>query len=153
MLDANALLTEYSASHKNPTNKLIHWFAVPAIYWSVFALIWALPAPAAFPDGLNWALIALIGAQIYYLLLSPRIGWAMLVANLLIWWLTQWIAVNVEQPIWLLALAVFVIAWIFQFVGHKIEGKKPAFLTDILFLLVGPAWCVNFLLGRFGVRA
>lgn len=152
MPNANALLSEYSESHQNRTNKLIHWFAVPSIYWSVFALIWSLPSPSLFPPWLNWAVLAMLVAQIYYLMLSAKIGWLMLVFNLLVWASVRWLAANVETPIWIIALVVFVVAWVFQFIGHKVEGKKPSFFRDVVFLLVGPAWCANFLLGRHGVQ-
>ena len=86
----DALLAEYGESHQNPTNKLIHWFAVPVIAWTVLALLW-------------------------------------------------------------IALVLFAVAWVLQFVGHHVEGKKPSFLRDIQFLMVGPAWLMHFLYRRAGI--
>jgi uncharacterized membrane protein YGL010W len=48
-----------------------------------------------------------------------------------------------------LSIALFVLAWIGQFIGHKIEGKKPSFLDDLRFLLIGPLFVLSFLYRRF----
>ena len=55
-------------------------------------------------------------------------------------------------PVWRSALVVFVVAWIGQFIGHKIEGKKPSFLQDLQFLLIGPAWLLGFIYRKLGIR-
>ena len=49
---------------------------------------------------------------------------------------------------WKIALALFVVGWVFQFIGHAVEGKPPAFFSDPRFLLVGPWWWVKKVLGR-----
>jgi uncharacterized membrane protein YGL010W len=54
-------------------------------------------------------------------------------------------------PLWLVSAIVFVVAWIGQFYGHKVEGKKPSFLKDIQFLLIGPAWLLHFIYRRLGI--
>jgi len=54
-------------------------------------------------------------------------------------------------PLWVVCIAVFVLAWIGQFYGHKVEGKKPSFLKDIQFLLIGPAWLMHFIYKRLGI--
>ena len=50
------------------------------------------------------------------------------------------------------AFGIFVIAWIGQFIGHKIEGKKPSFLEDLQFLMVGPAWLLSFIYKKVGIK-
>jgi len=57
-----------------------------------------------------------------------------------------------SRPLWQLALGVFVIAWILQFIGHAVEGKRPSFFTDVRFLLIGPAWLLAFLYRALGWR-
>ena len=57
---------------------------------------------------------------------------------------------NFATPLWLIGIAVFVGAWIGQFIGHKIEGKKPSFFKDVQFLLIGPAWLMAFIYRRAG---
>ncbi len=144
------LLAEYGESHKNETNKLVHWICVPMIVWAIFAMLWALPTPgmmSAIP-GLNWAMVALVLAVGYYLALSVPLaaGFALFGAFCIL--LT--IAVQSIASLWLVAGIVFFAAWAAQFWGHKVEGKKPSFLKDIQFLLVGPAWLLHFLYRRAG---
>jgi uncharacterized membrane protein YGL010W len=54
--------------------------------------------------------------------------------------------------LWQVCLALFIVAWIFQFIGHKIEGKKPSFFKDLQFLLIGPAWLLSFIYQKVGIR-
>ena len=62
-------------------------------------------------------------------------------------------AINVhsKENSWIIYLSIFVITWIFQFIGHKIEGKKPSFLKDLQFLLIGPIWLLHFILKKIGI--
>lgn len=147
------LLAEYGESHQNPTNKAIHWIAVPTIFWTVVALLWSLPMPA-FLGGtplVNWATVALVLTVIYYLSLSVPLAIGMLLFSLFcIIDILVYQAV-VPIPLWQTAIGLFVIAWIFQFYGHKVEGKKPSFFKDIQFLMVGPAWLMAFVYRRFGI--
>jgi uncharacterized membrane protein YGL010W len=54
-------------------------------------------------------------------------------------------------PLWLVSLVIFAVAWIGQFYGHKVEGKKPSFFKDIQFLLIGPAWLMHFVYKKLGI--
>lgn len=148
MRSADSWFAEYGESHRNPTNKQIHWVCVPLILWSVIALIWSIPSPVPW---LNWAVVAAVAVQCFYIALSPRlsigIGLFMLASLLLCWLLENVLA----MPLWLLAVAVFIGAWIGQFIGHQIEGKKPSFFKDLVFLLIGPAWLMGFVYRRFGL--
>ena len=54
-------------------------------------------------------------------------------------------------PLWLVCVVIFVLAWIVQFYGHKIEGAKPSFLEDLQFLMIGPAWLMSFIYKKLGV--
>ncbi len=136
-------LDEYGASHRHPSNKTIHWICVPLIYWSVYAVLTTVPAPAFFaalPLPLNWGLVAFVAVQVYYFALSLRLGLGLLLFNIVVIGVTYWLAANMGIPLWQLAGGVFVAAWIGQFIGHQIEGKRPSFFTDVQFLLIGPAW-------------
>jgi uncharacterized membrane protein YGL010W len=114
---------------------------VPLITWSLLAALWAWTPLAAY------ALIAL--ATAFYLSLSIPIAVGMLaVAALLVFPLTQ----IAPQHVLAVAAVVFVVAWIGQFVGHRIEGRKPSFLEDVKFLLIGPAWLLGFVYRRVGIR-
>ena len=49
------------------------------------------------------------------------------------------------------ALALFAVTWVFQFIGHRIEGKKPSFLEDLQYLLVGPVFLLAKLFRKLGL--
>jgi len=149
------LLAEYGDSHENRLNKIIHWICVPVIVWTVVALIWSIPFPWKIGSGiisLNWAVVALVLAQIYYFSLSRRLGLGLLLYNLGMLWLTSIIEETSPWPLWQLALVVFIIAWIGQFIGHIYEGKRPSFFKDVQFLLIGPAWLMSFIFRKIGYR-
>lgn len=150
----DALLMEYGESHQNPTNKTVHWICVPAIFWTIVAMLWSIPVPAAFTGiaYLNWATIGLALTMIYYLAMSPMLAIGVILFCLLCFWLITVYLANFMLPLWQFALAVFVVAWIGQFWGHKIEGKKPSFFKDIQFLLIGPAWLLSFVYKRLGIK-
>ena len=150
-----SLLNEYGESHQNSTNKLIHWIAVPVIAWTVVALFWSVPVPDAFAavPYLNWATIALLLTIIYYAVLSWTLAIGMVLFALLCIGAVQLYqsAPLFGLPLWQFAIAIFVIAWIFQFIGHKIEGKKPSFFKDVQFLLIGPAWLMGFIYRKLNI--
>ncbi|NIP17686.1 MAG: DUF962 domain-containing protein [Xanthomonadales bacterium] len=149
------LLEEYGESHRNPVNKAIHWLAVPVIVWTVVALLWSIPFPFDLPwrgVPLNWAVIALLLAQVYWFRLSPGLGLGLLLYNVIMIQLTVIVGEASAWPLWQLALAVFAAAWVLQFIGHSIEGKRPSFFKDVQFLLIGPAWLLAFIYRALGIR-
>ncbi len=148
MRAVDAWLSEYGESHRHATNKLIHWICVPAIVWSVVALIWSIPSPA---DWLNWAIVTAVAAQLYYIKLSPKLSVGIGLFLLACLGLCLLVEQQLTWPLWQVALAVFVIAWIGQFIGHRIEGKKPSFFKDLVFLMIGPAWLMAFVYRRLGL--
>jgi uncharacterized membrane protein YGL010W len=154
MRKIDTLLAEYGESHVNPVNKAIHWICVPVIVWTVVALLWSIPFPWQVGSGivpLNWAVVALVLAQIYYFRLSRRLGMGLMLYNLGMLWLTAVIEAHSPWPLWQVALAVFVIAWIGQFIGHVFEGTRPSFFKDLQFLLIGPAWLLSFVYRQAGL--
>lgn len=151
---------KYSESHQDPTNKLIHWICVPLIVFSLFGLIWAMPFPhldflGKYNGYINWASF-LIGFSIYYYYrLSPVLSYAMLLIIFgfaaIIVTLEKMNQQNNWPAMWQVCLGIFILAWIGQFIGHKIEGKKPSFIDDIKFLLIGPLWLLHFIFKRLGL--
>lgn len=149
-------LDEYGESHKNKTNKMIHWICIPLIVFSLVGMLWTIPTPAVFDKTpyLNWASIVLAAALLFYIRLSIPlfIGFVLISALTLLGnsYLSELLGRN-----WVFHLAVsigiFVIAWIGQFIGHNIEGKKPSFFKDLQFLLIGPAWLLHFALKSIGL--
>ncbi len=77
---------------------------------------------------------------------------ALFIALLLLCLLTEFAYRALGPHVLLLtAIGVFVVAWVGQFIGHAIEGRRPSFLTDLAYLLVGPAWLMDKLLRRVGI--
>ena len=155
MITINGLLDKYGESHQNATNKLIHWVCVPSIVFSLFAVLYALPFPVARSLFTNWAFVLYAISSLYYLRLSLPIAFGMLLVCGAMLLGVDAIYHNVNNDTATLsyvALGIFVVAWIGQFIGHKIEGKKPSFLEDIQYLMVGPAWLLSFIFKKIGVK-
>lgn len=137
----DALLGTYAESHRNPANELIHCICVPAIVFALLGLLWALHPFVA--------TLAAIAALIYYCSLSLAFaaGMVLMVALMLL-------TLDVLPSGWVfpLSVVVFVVAWIGQFIGHNIEGKKPSFFDDLRFLLIGPLFVLGFLCRRWHLR-
>ncbi|MEP6260700.1 MAG: Mpo1-like protein [Gillisia sp.] len=138
---------EYAVSHRNETNKAIHYICVPAIFFSIVGLLMSIPP--FFLEGLfsgifileNWATVALVFVLLFYFRLSFAMGMKMLVFAVLC--ILGNYFISTVAPLWLVSVVIFVLAWIGQFYGHKLEGAKPSFLKDIQFLLIGPAWVIE----------
>ncbi|MCW8108508.1 DUF962 domain-containing protein [Alteromonas ponticola] len=151
MRQIERLLSRYNESHQNRTNVAIHAIAVPCIFFVTVGLIWSVPAPDWLSQfNINWAHVVVIPVLYYYFKLSGPIGAAMTLLTLASFGgvkLLEYLHISV----WQFCLALFIIMWILQFVGHKIEGKKPSFLEDLRFLLVGPAWWWTHWLKRMNI--
>lgn len=156
MRKIDALLSEYGESHQNSTNKTIHWICVPAIFFSIVGLIASIPpgpVQALLGEGnpyANWAIVALLLVIAYYVSLSIWLTIGMALFALLCMYLVKTIA-TAGYEVWLVSIIIFVVAWIGQFWGHKIEGKKPSFFKDLQFLLIGPAWLMHFVYKKLGI--
>jgi uncharacterized membrane protein YGL010W len=130
----------YGGSHRHPANKAIHRVCVPLISWSLLAALWAwTPLAAA-------ALV--VAALVFYLTLSPPIALGMLVPTAMMLAPLPFIG-GALLPV---AAIVFVVAWLGQFAGHHLEGRRPSFADDLRFLLIGPAWLLGSVYRRLGVR-
>ena len=136
----DTLLAQYRESHRNPTNEIIHMVCVPLIVFSLIGLLWALHPLLA--------LAAIGGSLWYYERLSRPFAIGMLAMALVILAVLGVLPRGAVLP---LSIAVFVLAWIGQFIGHQIEGKKPSFLDDLRFLLIGPLFVLSFLYRRMKV--
>jgi uncharacterized membrane protein YGL010W len=151
------LLDEYSESHQNAQNKRIHWICVPLIFWSIIALLYSIPNSFLIDNFgnyffSNWAVLLMIPVLIYYFSLSTSIALGMFIFISTCLYISELLLQNSIFPLWIIAVIVFVLAWIGQFYGHKVEGKKPSFLKDIQFLLIGPAWLMHFIYKRVGIK-
>lgn len=128
----NQWLSEYGESHQNSTNKCIHWLCVPTIFVTIMGMIYACSPILAY--------ICSVLVVAFYLRLALALGLGMGLFMFSVLWLLY--TYPVSFGVWLL---IFVVAWIGQFIGHHIEGKKPSFFEDLQFLLIGPAWVADSL--------
>ena len=94
----------------------------------------------------------MIPVLLYYASLSISLTIGMFVFISACLFLSEILLHNELIPLWAIALIVFVLAWIGQFYGHQVEGKKPSFLKDIQFLLIGPVWLLHFIYRRIGLK-
>ncbi|HAS8502628.1 TPA: DUF962 domain-containing protein [Vibrio vulnificus] len=132
-------LDAYGESHQNSTNQKIHTFAVPGIFFSIVALIWSLPSLPLPVLSLNWVWVVALPVWWFYYRLSLSVFLMMLgytLASVALAWSVELLGMPLAE----MAVGLFIVLWIFQFVGHKIEGKKPSFFEDLKFLLIGPVW-------------
>ncbi len=135
----------YSADHQDVRNQQLHVLCVPAIVWSVMALLYAVPVGDALPVG-SVAWIAAGLTMAFWLRLSISLGVGAALCMLASLGITEYVRTEFGvMTLVLSAVAIFVIAWIGQFVGHAYEGKRPSFFTDLVYLLIGPIW----VLGKF----
>ena len=152
MRNVHVWFDNYSADHRNATNQLIHWLCVPAILWAIIALLWLLPVPGMLGRPGLWAGLAMVAAFSFYWRLSRPIGAAMLLVFIALAVFTHLLHEALGSGMLLrVSITVFVVAWIGQFIGHRIEGAKPSFLTDLAYLLIGPAWLVGKLMRRLRI--
>ncbi|WGQ08484.1 DUF962 domain-containing protein [Pedobacter gandavensis] len=156
----DVLFDKYAESHQNHTNEMIHWICVPLIVFSLLGLVWAIPFPhlaflGKYNGFVNWASFLIAFSVYYYYKLSPIMSYLMLLLiclmSFFIVMLEKWELAG-GPAVWLVCAVIFVGAWIGQFIGHKIEGKKPSFLEDVKFLLIGPIWLLHFICKKIGLK-
>ena len=137
MRTIDTLLAQYGESHRNHVNEWVHIVCVPLIVFSLLGLLWSVHPSAAL-------LGSILALYYYYKLSRPfAVGMLAMLAAML-----GLLLLMPPQTILPVSLALFVLAWIGQFIGHQIEGKKPSFLDDLRFLLVGPLFVLGFLYRR-----
>ena len=150
----NDWVDSYAESHQNSTNKKIHWICVPVIMFTLIGLL----SLVKFEIGnfkINLCYIFIVLAWLFYLRLSIKISVGMFgISSLFLLGIYQLEAlIGLENwTLFFIYFGVFVLAWIGQFIGHKIEGQKPSFFEDLQFLLIGPAWLLSFIYKKLGIR-
>lgn len=143
MRNLNQFLADYGDSHQDPTNQLIHFICVPVILVTTLGLLWMLPLgqwmglEGELARWVNGATLLGVLSAIVYL----RLGVGVLA--LMVGWFALSVAIitaieGAGLPLGWICLGAWVAAWIVQVYGHKVEGKKPSFVDDLIFLLIGP---------------
>jgi uncharacterized membrane protein YGL010W len=147
-------LDEYDESHRNHTNKALHWICVPLIVLSLLGLLYPFSLPVTqklLPFQINAASVVMTLAIAYYLFISWPLAIGMLIVSLFMFVILEQLSA-LTTPLWLISLVVFILAWIGQFIGHKVEGRKPSFFKDVQFLLIGPLWLLAFVYRKLHIR-
>ena len=149
----NDWVDSYAESHQNSTNKKIHWICVPLIMFSLLGLLSAVKLFDVKGFEMNLCYVLIIFAWLFYLNLSLVISIGMFFISALQLLLIYYLEINLDKTLLLyLYIVIFVVAWIGQFIGHKIEGQKPSFFEDLQFLLIGPAWIISFIYKKLGIK-
>lgn len=154
MSKVERLLSEYRESHQNETNQLIHNIFVPLIFLSAIGILWDVKLPIEMDflgnEPLNVAMVVGVFVFAYYLSLSFVVSvgiMAVIMAGMIACYLYDG-----AISIWIISLVIFILSWVMQFIGHKIEGKKPSFFKDLEFFLVGPMWVLTKLYNKLGIK-
>ena len=154
MKPVQSWLDEYAESHQNPVNIKIHWICVPLIMISIIGLLANIPLNfkilSALPQYNHVGILLIFFGCIYYYFLSTTLLLGMIPISLVMLFCVQILA-SLNYPLWLTSLIIFIVSWTGQFYGHKIEGKKPSFLKDIQFLMIGPLWLLSKLYRKYGI--
>lgn len=130
-------LGTYAAYHRDPRNIATHLFGVPVIYFSVICLL-SRPAFEVGPVLVSPVWLALAGVIFFYARLDFRYALSMLLLSVGMAYGASFIAAQ-STGVWLgTSIGLFAGGWVVQFIGHYFEGKKPAFVDDLVGLLVGP---------------
>ena len=158
MRSQTEFLDAYRQDHQHPTNQLIHMICVPVIVFSTLGLLWCLQIgqwlglPADVAEYVNVATLGGLLAFGFYLKLSVRSALVM----------TLWFGLSVLGILalggagWLLAgicAGLWIAAWALQFYGHEVEGAKPSFADDLVFLLIGPVFVMDKVSRSLGLRS
>lgn len=144
-------LSQYAAYHRDQRNIITHFIGVPLIVVAV-AILLSKPGFTLNQFWISPALIVAIVAAIFYLRLDLRFGLTMSVLLALCLWLAMRCA-QLSTTAWLAwGIGSFVVGWIIQFIGHHYEGRKPAFVDDIMGLAIGPLFVVAELAFLCGLR-
>jgi uncharacterized membrane protein YGL010W len=138
------LFADYQAFHRDGRNKLTHYVGIPLIEFAILNFLYQIPHLPLGGWSLDFALVFFAGVIAFYLSLNVRLAVVMAVLSLPLYGLAM------ITP-WYVGLTAFVLGWIFQFVGHHLEGKKPAFLTNGVHLLIGPLWITSHLAEKAGL--
>ncbi|QNW93447.1 DUF962 domain-containing protein [Acinetobacter seifertii] len=151
MTNLEQQLSKYAAYHLNHKNILTHFIGIPLIVFSILCLT----ARAGVDIGsfnLTLAVVLIAVSTIYYFILDKVFGVIMLILLAAVYPLASQIA-QLSLGQWLAAsIGFFVVGWVFQFVGHYFEKKKPAFVDDVIGLAIGPLFVLAEFIFMLGFR-
>lgn len=137
MADVNALFADYAAYHRTPGNKVFHRLGIPMIMLTLIGMLSLVTIFDAGTVRFDAAMLLIAAATAYYFVIEWRLAIPMLIVSIVFYFVGAWLGLWIN-------LALFILGWIFQFIGHSVyEKKKPAFLRNFVHLLIGPLWILN----------
>ena len=152
MNNVNEWNEEYVKYHRNKTNKIIHWICIPLIMFSLLGLLSLITLFTYNSVAISALWFFIIFAIGYYVKLSKSLALGMSIVSICFIYFIELINQNFMNQKFEIFLGIFIISWIGQFIGHKIEGKKPAFVKDLQFLLIGPLWLLSYIYGKLDIK-
>ena len=152
MNNVNEWNEEYAKYHKNKTNKIIHWICIPLIMFSLLGLLSLMTLFTYNSVAISALWFFIIFAIGYYIKLSKSLALGMSIVSISFIYFIELINQNFINQKFEIFLGIFIISWIGQFIGHKIEGKKPAFVKDLQFLLIGPLWLLSYIYEKLDIK-
>lgn len=139
MRSIDTLFVDYAEHHRTEGNKWCHRVGIPLIMLSLLGLLARVPIWPGEPVRIDAGMLLIVLAGVFYLRLDLRLGVLMVLVSVAFYLIGSWL------PLWV-NVALFVFGWILQFVGHAaFEKRQPAFLTNLVHLLVGPLWLLDSL--------
>lgn len=156
----DVIIDEYESFHQKPANRVINYFCIPLLVFSIVGFVWSLPFPqlkflGPYISFLNWGSFLIAFTVYYYMRLSPIISYiVLLVLFALIYGIIQLQGFEKAGGFVVPQVCVFffVMSIIAQFIGYQIEGKKPTFAGEFKFILTGPLWLLSVVLKKIGVK-
>lgn len=149
---------KYAEHHQNPVNKFIHWICVPSIFFSLIGLLSLISfdlgsqeMPYYLYHYMHAGSLLILFGLVFFSRLSIPITVGMAIISLAILKILTFMH-GAGIDVALFSAVVFIVAWVGQFIGHKIEGAKPSFFDDLKFLLIGPAWLLSFIYKGLGIK-
>ena len=137
MQDIQTLFADYAAYHQTAGNKLFHRLGIPMIMLSLIGMLTHVTLLDVATIRLDAAMILIAAASAYYFVIEWRLAIAMIAISIAFYFIGAAIPLTINA-------ILFVLGWIFQFIGHKVyEHKNPAFFRNFVHLLVGPLWILN----------
>jgi len=146
MPDVHALFADYASYHRTKGNKAFHRIGIPLIMLSLLGMLarvhgaarWSLDAGGiGGVHALDAATLLIVVATIYYFFVEWRLAIPMFFVSVVFY------VIGAKLPMWI-NVALFIVGWIFQFIGHSVyEHRQPAFLRNFVHLLIGPLWILN----------
>ncbi len=149
-------INDYGISHQNKVNKKLHWICVPLIMFTLLGMLSMIKFETSFFNSdiqISLAQILIALATIFYIRLSLKICLGMVLISLFQISFIHYLE-SILSTSYLITtyMTVFILAWIGQFIGHKLEGQKPSFFEDLQFLLIGPAWLLSFIFKKMNIK-